>query len=133
MLRYLEYEVKPGENVPAGLPRQRLAVLSPIWRGPALTLKYPEGEVTTLVGWSGEGEGSPCDLQIFWTRHQPFGPAVCLALGGDAGLRDLVPGHRGEPSPGRPFLALAESLIPEEVLQVIGPPPPRSAPLLLLT
>ena len=43
MDQYLDYEVRPGSNVPQGLPRQRLAVLSPIWRAPALTLEYPRG------------------------------------------------------------------------------------------
>jgi hypothetical protein len=37
-----------------------------------------------------------------------------------------------ETSRGLAFLALAESLIPEEVLAVIGPPPPvETEPLLL--
>ena len=31
------------EQLPQGLPRQRLAVLSPIWQAPALTLEYPDG------------------------------------------------------------------------------------------
>ena len=38
MQQYLEYEVRPRSNVPQGLPRQRLPVLSPVWRGPPLTL-----------------------------------------------------------------------------------------------
>jgi hypothetical protein len=131
MIRCVEYEVKPGKNVPAGLPPLLVAVLSPIWRGSALTLKYPDGLICTVVGWSGSGAGSPCDLRVFWTRQQPSGPAVCLALGGDAGLKDLGPVDGSEPPRGLPFLALAESLIPAEVLEVIGPPPPPS-PLLLL-
>ena len=63
-IEYLEYEVRPGSNVAQGLPRQRLVVLSPIWRAPALTLEYPDGEVHTLVGWSGSAPRGPsCDLQ----------------------------------------------------------------------
>ena len=89
MHQYLEYEVRPGSNVPQGLPRQRLPVLSPIWRGPALTLEYPDGEVRTLVGWSGSAPGESCDLKIFWTRHELTAPAVALAIGGDAGVRHL--------------------------------------------
>jgi hypothetical protein len=127
MKYWLEYEIEPGENVPQGLPRQRLPVLSSIWRGEALRLEYPDGEIHTLVGWSGPGEGGPCELRVFWTRHQPEAPAVCLAIGGDAGLRNYAPAR------GLPFLALAEGLIPKEVLKTIGPrpaPEPR-APLLL--
>jgi hypothetical protein len=131
MGRYLEYEVKPGKNVPAGLPPLLVAVVSPIWRGSSLTLEYPDGEIYTVVGWSGPGAGSPCDLLVFWTRQQPSGPAVCLAIGGDAGLRDLGPVDGSEPPRGLPFLALAESMIPAEVLEVIGTPPPPQPPLLL--
>ncbi len=120
----LEYEVTPGGNVPGGLPRLRLAVLSPIWRGPSLALEYPDGEVRTLTGWSEAGEGRPCEVRVFWTRHQAGGPAVCLAIGGNGGLRDSGPPDSSEPPQGRPFLALAESLIPAEVLEAIGPPPP---------
>ncbi|MEW6660589.1 MAG: hypothetical protein AB1424_18260 [Thermodesulfobacteriota bacterium] len=124
MENFLEYEVHPCDHVPQGLPRQRLEVLSPIWRGESLRLKYPDGAVHTLQGRSGPGEGGPCELQVFWTRHQPQAPAVCLALGGDLGLRDLGPAGADTAPKGYPFLALAESLIPPEVLAVIGPPPP---------
>lgn len=130
MLKYLlEYDVKPGKNLPEGLPRQRLVVLSPIWRGPTLHLEYPDDEVEILVGRS-EG-GKPCDVQVFWTRKDPQGPAVCLAIGGNAGLRLLVNEENGETSRGLAFLALAESLIPPEVLAVIGPPPAAETMLLL--
>ena len=130
MDQYLEYEVRPGSNVPQGLPRQRLPVLSPIWRGSALTLKYPDGEVRTLVGWSGSAPGESCDLKIFWTRHELTAPAVALAIGGDAGVRQSGPGA----AQGFPFMALANSLIPAEVLEVIGPPPESepTPPLLLI-
>lgn len=129
MLKHLlEYEVEPGENLPEGLPRQRLVVLSPIWRGRGLHLEYPDGEVEILVG-RGEG-GQPCEVQVFWTRKDPEGPPVCLAIGGTAGLRLLSEGRNGEVSRGLAFLALAESLIPSEVLAVIGPPPPAEPRLL---
>jgi hypothetical protein len=134
MQQYLEYEVRPGSKVPQGLPRQRLVVLSPIWRGPALRLEYPDGEVRTLVGWSGSGPGAACDLQIFWTRHEPTAPAVALAIGGDAGVRHFGPDGAEEGAQGLPFMALAASMIPPVVLDVIGPAPeaePR--PLRLLT
>lgn len=124
----IQYEVIPSGNVPEGMARLELIVLSPIWRGLSLDLEYPDGEVRTLVGWSGAGAGSPAELRVFWTRHEPGGPPVCLAIGGNAGVRDLGPG--GEFPRGRPFLALAESMIPREILEVIGPPP--SAPRLLL-
>jgi hypothetical protein len=127
MNRFLEYAVRPGSNVPQGLPRQRLAVLSPVWRGPALTLEYPDGEIRTLVGWSGDAPGAPCDLRVFWTRHEAAAPAVALAIGGDAGVRQFEPGAATGAGQGLPFLALAESLIPAEVREVIGPPP-ASAP-----
>jgi len=129
MDQYLEYEVKPGSNVPQGLPRQRLTVLSPVWRGPALTLEFPDGEVRTLVGWTGSAPGESCGLKIFWTRHEPTAPAVALAIGGDAGVRYLGPGG----AEGLPFMALAPSMIPAEVLKVIGPAPesPPAPPLLL--
>ena len=132
MQQYLEYEVRPGSNVPQGLPRQRLAVLSPIWRGPALTLTYPQGEVRTLVGWSGDAPGVPCDLQVFWIRHTPAAPAVALAIGGDAGVRHSGPDAAADTAQGLPFMALADSLIPAEVLNVIGPPPESAPPPLRL-
>jgi hypothetical protein len=133
MHQYMEYEVKPGSNVAEGLPRQQLPVLSPIWRAPALLLKYPDGEVYTLVGWSGSSPGSPCDLRVFWTRPEPTSPAVALAIGGDAGVRHCGPHDRDDASQGFPFLALAASLIPAEVLKVIGPrPEPEPKPPLLL-
>ena len=134
MSRFLEYEVRPGSNVPQGLPRQRLAVLSPIWRAPALTLKYPDGEVRTLTGWSGSAPGDPCDLQVFWTRHTQAAPAVALAIGGDGGVRHFGPGAADDAAQGLPLLALAASLIPAEVLEVIGPPPESDPkpPLLLM-
>jgi hypothetical protein len=125
MLKYLlDYEVQPGENLPEGLPRQSLVVLSPVWRGPALHLEYPDGEVEILEGRRADGQ--PCEVQLFWTREHPRGPAVCLAIGGNAGLR-----VRGEKtSRGVAFLALAESLIPAEVSAVIGPRPAAETPLL---
>jgi len=126
--RLLEYEVIPGENLPGGLPRQRLVVLSPIWRGPVLYLEYPDGEVHILEGCRKPGQ--LCDVQVFWTRQDPQGPPVCLAIGGEAGLRLLMPREDDEVSRGLAFLALAESLIPSEVLAIIGPPPPVE-PLLL--
>ena len=134
MSSFLEYAVRPGSNVAQGLPRQRLAVLSPIWRAPALTLEYPDGEVRTLMGWSGDAPGAPCDLRVFWTRHTPAAPAVALAIGGDAGVRHCGPGAAADPAQGLPFMALADSLIPAEVLDVIGPPPESepTPPLLLI-
>jgi hypothetical protein len=134
MDKYLEYEVRPGSNLPQGLPRQRLAVLSPIWRAPALILAYPDGEVCTLLGWSGSAPGAPCDLQVFWTRHLPAAPAVALAIGGDAGVRQVRPGAADDTPQGLPFMALAHSMLPVEVLNVIGPPPASapSPPRLLL-
>jgi hypothetical protein len=133
MNQYIEYEVKPGGKVSQGLRRQRLAVLSPVWQAAALTLEYPDGEVYTLMGWSGSGPGTPCDLHVFWTRHEHTAPAVALAIGGDAGVRHCGPGEREDASQGFPFLALAQSMIPAEILEVIGPPPePESKPLLLL-
>jgi hypothetical protein len=133
MMPHLEYEVKPGSNLLQGLPRLWLPVLSPVWRGEALRLEYPDGEVHTLVGWSGPGEGGPCELRVFWTRHRPQGPAVALAVGGDAGLKNFAPGPGAETARGLPFLALAESLIPVEVRQIIGPQPaPEPKPVLQL-
>ena len=133
MDQYLEYEVRPGSNVPQGLPRQRLPVLSPIWRAPALTLTYPDGEVRTLTGWSGSAPGAPCGLMVFWTRPEPEAPAVALAIGGDGGVRHFAPGAADDTAQGLPFMALADSMIPAEVLNVIGPPPESEpAPPLLL-
>jgi len=120
---FLEYEVYPCANVPAGLPRQRLEVLSPIWQGEMLPLEYPDGSIHTLRGWSGPEPGEPCPLRIFWTRNRPQGPAVCLAIGGGQGLRVRNLSDPDAPAQGRAFLALAESLIPWEVLEVIGPAP----------
>ena len=55
----------------------------------------------------------------------------CLAIGGDAGVRDLGPPGGVEFPQGKPFLALAESMIPAEVLEVIGPPPAEDVLLLM--
>jgi hypothetical protein len=133
MNQYLEYEVKAGNNVAQGLPRQHLAVLSPIWQGSALTLEYPDGAVHILVGWTGADPGSPCGLQVFWTRHLASAPAVALAIGGDAGVRIFGPGAGEAEGQGFPFLALADSMIPAAVLEVIGPrPEPEPPPPLLL-
>lgn len=126
----IEYEVIPSENVPLGMAPLILTVISPVWRGPSLELTYPDGEVHTLVGWQGAGAGQAAELRVFWTRSEPGGPPVCLAVGGDAGVRDLGPPGGGKVSQGRPFLALAESMIPREVLGVIGPPPPDETLLL---
>jgi hypothetical protein len=128
MKEFLEYEVLPCPNVPAGLPRQWLAVLSPIWRGETLLLEYPDGTTHTLQGWCGPDPGKPCGLQVFWTRHQPQGPPVCLAIGGNGGLQDLGPAGTDARPQGYAFLALAESLIPPEVFACIGPPPPPEPP-----
>ena len=132
MMQYsIDYEVIPSGNVPDGMVRLELTVLSPIWRGPSVELEFPDGEVHTLVGWSGSGTGHPAELRVFWTSHEPGGPSVCLTIGGDAGVRDLGPaGGVGFPQ-GRPFLALAESLIPQQIRKVIGPPPPAEEVLLL--
>lgn len=132
-LTYLYYHVRPHEHLPDGMRPVTLAVLSPVWEGPALTLTYPDGWEQTLIGWTARGQA--CGLKIFWTQGPEAGPTVCLAIGGDGGLRLLeAPGPRspGLPAgPARPFLALAPSLIPAAVAAVIGPAPPR-APLLLL-
>lgn len=126
----IEYEVIASDNVPAGMARLTLAVLSPVWRGPSLELEYPDGEVRTVMGRRGAGAGQAAELQVFWTRHEPGGPAVCLIIGGDAGIRDIGPPWGAEFPQGRPFLALAESRIPREVLEVIGPPPTQEVLLL---
>jgi hypothetical protein len=81
MDQYLEYAAQPGSNVPQALPRQRLAVLSPIWRAPPLTLEYPDGDVHTLVGWSGSAPGEACGLQVFLTQPTPATPAGCGTTG----------------------------------------------------
>jgi hypothetical protein len=126
----LAYEVKPGENFPGGLPRQSLLVLSPVWQGPALNIEYSDGDTETIEGRTKGGE--PCEVRVFWTREPPGGPAVCLAIGGDGGLRAVLSDGVTETSRGLALLALAESLIPGEVLAVIGPPPPmETVPLLL--
>jgi hypothetical protein len=129
MLPYLvAYEVKPGANLPEGLPRQSLVVLSSVWRGAFLRLEYPDGDTEIIEGRTMSGEG--CQVQVFWTRKDPRGPAVCLAIGGDAGLRRVSREEDKEVSRGAPFLALAEGLIPPDVLAVVGPPPEKT-PLLL--
>lgn len=46
----IDYEVLPSGNVPEGMARLELTVLSPVWRGSSLELEYPDGEVRTLVG-----------------------------------------------------------------------------------
>jgi len=122
--------VKPGKNLPEGLPRQSLPALSAVWQGPALLMEYPDGDTETITGRTETGE--PCEVRIFWTRENPNGPAVCLAIGGDGGLSAVLGSGGTETSRGLAFMALAESLIPGEVLAVIGPPPPvEPEPILL--
>ncbi len=94
----------------------------PVWRGPALTIEYPDGATETLTGCTAGGD--PGEVRVFWTRETLRGPAVCLAIGGDAGLRAVLREGIRENTRGRAFLALASSLIPAKVLAVIGPPPP---------
>jgi hypothetical protein len=126
----LPYEVVSGENLPDGLPRQSLLVLSPVWQGLALFIEYPDGDTETIAGRTTTGD--PCEVRVFWTRKNPSGPAVCLAIGGDGGLSAVLSSGGTETSRGLAFMALAESLIPGEVLAVIGPSPPvETAPLLL--
>jgi|UniRef100_A0A7V6A2K2 hypothetical protein len=125
----LAYEVQPGENLPEGLPRQSLLVLSPVWRGPVLRIEYPDGDTETVEGRTKSGK--PCEVQVFWTRRDPGGPAVCLAIGGDGGLFAVLSSGVTATSRGLALLALAESLIPGEILAVIGPPPAQTEALLL--
>jgi hypothetical protein len=133
MTEFLNYEVPPGDNVPGGLPRLKLPVLSPIWRGETLLLEFPNRDRHRIIGWRAAGRGTPCEVRVFWTRHQPQGPAVCLAIGGNGGLRDLGPEGASQAPRGLPFLALAEGLIPAAVREVIGEaPPPEPPPPLLL-
>jgi len=140
-IKYIDYRVEPNPNVPTGMALTRLAILSPIWEGSELTIQYPEGDEEMLIGWTTALGGSPAVLKVFWTRHAEEAPAVCLAIGGDAGLRALSIPAAARPEslelpPGRGYalLGLAASLIPVEVLQVIGPTPEmnsRLEPLLL--
>ncbi|MFZ5453403.1 MAG: hypothetical protein ACOZF2_16210 [Thermodesulfobacteriota bacterium] len=130
MCKFIDYEIQPCANVPDGLPRQRLVALSPIWRGRSLRLEYPDGTVQVLKGCSGTDPERFGELRVFWTRHQSQAPAVCLVLGGDQGLVGLDSGETGAVRQSHPFLALAESLIPAEVLAVVGPPPGREILLL---
>jgi hypothetical protein len=136
MHRFIEFEVAAGPNVPEGLPCQLVPLLSPVWRGTALRLEYPDGAVHLVVGWTetNDAAGAAAELQIFWTRHEWDAPAVCLAIGSHGGLRDLGSDDGLVGPRGYPFLALSESLIPGEVLAVIGPRPEPAgdrAPLLL--
>lgn len=121
MQTLMPYRVLPCRNVPAGMARQEFLVLSPIWRGPSLTIQFPDGVEITLTGR--QRTGRPCELRVFWTRHQPKAPVVCLVIGGTGGIRETWPPESGHAPRGRPFLCLAESLIPAEVLAVIGPKP----------
>ncbi|MBM4289617.1 MAG: hypothetical protein FJ135_16005 [Deltaproteobacteria bacterium] len=134
--KVLYYHVVPNDNLPEGLNPVLLSVLSPVWRGPLLIIEYPDGLPQTITGWT--AIGLPCDLRVFWTQASEGGPTVCLAIGGDGGVRlvddyDIHISGQKSPPPGqgRPFLALSESLIPPGVSAIIGPAPPR-APLLLL-
>ena len=131
--KYLYYHVRPHEKLPAGMRPLTLTVLSPVWQGPRITIIYPDGWRQTLMGWT--AAGTPDDLRIFWTQGPKAGPTVCLAIGGDGGVLvvdgTVMKWHDLPPGPGRPFLALAESLIPADVAAVIGPAPPR-APFLLI-
>jgi hypothetical protein len=110
-----------------------LVILSPVWQGHEITITYPDGWQQTLIGWT--ADGFPGDLKIFWTQAPEAGPTVCLAIGEDGGIgimeSDKVNRSSLSPDLVRPFLALATSLIPANVLAIIGPAPPR-APLLLM-
>jgi hypothetical protein len=131
-IKYLYYHVRPHDRLPAGMRPLTLAVLSPVWQGPGVRIVYPDGWRQILIGLTAAGSGA--DLRIFWTQGPEAGPTVCLAIGGEGGVL-LVDGavmksHDLPPGPARPFLALAESVIPADVAAVIGPTPAR-APLLL--
>lgn len=134
--KYLEYEVLPNANVPEGMAATLFAVLSPVWQGPAITILYPDGTEQVLVGVT--ASGATCDLTIFWSQATEGGPLVCLVIGGSGGIRLLEERPDSElvfdslvQGVGKPFLALADALIPEEVLEVIGPKPPLAPRLLL--
>ena len=131
MLKYLlPYEVKPGENLPGGLPPQSLVVLSPVWRGLALVVEYPDGDTETLSGLTLSGE--PCEVRGLLDPGEPPGPGRLPGHRRGSGLLAVLSDGLRETSRGRAFLALAASLIPPEVLAVIGPPPPEEdTPLLL--
>ncbi|HAY22058.1 hypothetical protein [Desulfobacca acetoxidans] len=133
----LDYGVRPNTNLPEGMSPVWLTVRSQIWCGPRLMLEYPDGYRQIIIGWS--ATDSAADLRVFWTEATEGGPTVCLAIGGDGGVRLLADtgehlsseGLNLPPGEGRAFMALAESLIPEEVAAVIGPAP-SPKPLLLL-
>jgi hypothetical protein len=131
--KFLSYHVQPHKHLPAAMAPINLTVLSPIWQGPEITIVYPDGWRQTLIGWT--ASSTPCDLKIFWTQAPEAGPTVCLAVGGNGGIRvlDTAKGNRQAlpPGPARPLLALATSLIPAAVAAVVGPAPPRT-PLLLM-
>jgi hypothetical protein len=95
-----------------------------------MLIEYPDGDTETIEGRTQGGE--PCEVRVFWTRENPGGPAVCLAIGGEGGLRAVLSDGVTETSRGLALLAVAESLIPREILAVIGPPPPVEAEPLLL-
>lgn len=130
---YLWYQVRPTEQLPEGMQPITLTVLSPVWQGPEITIVFPDGWEQILQGRTADGKS--CGVKIFWTEAATAAPPVCLAIGGDGGL-SVVEGQGGMPesqhaSSTRPFLALAPTLIPRAVQEVIGPEPPRSRRLLL--
>ncbi len=133
---YIDCRVRPNANVPAGMAPVRLEVLSPCWRGEGLIIRFPQGDEYFLTGWATAGGGAECGLTIFWTRPEECGPAVCMALGGDGGVKmapwEIATGPDWSRAAGYPLLALAESVIPPEVRKVVGPAPEVAAPPLLL-
>ena len=65
---------------------------------------------------------------------RPDAEEEIIIIGGDAGVRHFGAADVEELAPGLPFMALAPSMIPAEVLEVIGPAPESEpTPPLLLT
>ncbi len=130
---YLWYQVRPTRELPAGMAGQTLAVLSPVWQGPEMTVVFPDGWQMTLRGRTATGQ--PCHLRVFWTEAAVGEPPVCLAIGGEGGLHCQEQPEGSPPEQARvsvrPLLALATSLIPQRVRGVIGPEPPKTPRLLL--
>lgn len=129
---YLWYQVHPTEAQPEGMAPVIFTILSPVWQGPEITIRFPDGWEQTLTGCT--AAACACDVRVFWTEASPGGPPVCMVIGGEGGIK-IVEGQSGTPlaqrrESCRPFLALATPLIPSWVRQIIGPEPERSPRLL---
>ena len=111
---------------------QKFDLLGPVWQGGRLPIRFGDGAVRQVEGWTGIFTGRRCEVHVVKARWlaQPGGPerpvVGYLVWGGDSGLRVLDQEPEGTeylpPGYGRVFIWIEDPAdLPGEVLQVIDP------------